>query len=231
MLTALGKLPISLEILTRTRIGFTVNALRKSIKEDEATSAVAKELIKRWKKLIDKDTSAAASNGAQSPGVGSPKTPATSTKAAPTNSGSSSTTAKKPVPSRTPSAPVDSSADGVRSKCREMLAASLATPFPDSFAAGDEADIGELGEPERVAQAIEQAIFKEFRNVDNRYKNRIRSRVSNLKDNRNPDLRLNVLKGIIAPERIATMEAVVSPSLLSVLSASSLTRESTGHGE
>lgn len=91
-----------------------------------------------------------------------------------------------------------------------MLCTALSTPFPDSFTQNDDLDYGELGDPELVAEKIEESIYKEFKNVDNRYKNRVRSRVANLKDNRNPDLRLNVLKGIIKPDRIATMDAVVS---------------------
>ena len=218
LLTALGRLPISLEILTKTRIGFTVNALRKSIKHDEATSTVAKELIKRWKKLIDNKEAASAaatgacsssSNGSQSSAAKSATAPV-ATKAA----AASGNNVKKPPPAPTllprSSVPLDSSADGIRCKCREMLATALSTPLPESFAAGDEADIGDLAEPDRVAEQIEQAIFREFRNIDNRYRNRVRSRVANLKDNRNPDLRLNVLKGIISAERIATMDAVVS---------------------
>ena len=210
LLTALGKLPISLEILTKTRIGFTVNALRKSIKHDEATSAVAKELIKRWKKLIDNRDTGGQSNGtpavAAAATAKSPQTASSSAKASP----SASQVTKKPhAAQRTTSIPADSS-DGVRSKCREMLCTALSTPLPDSFANNDDMDFGELGDSELVAEKIEESIFREFKNVDNRYKNRVRSRVANLKDNRNPDLRLNVLKGIIKPDRIATMDAVVS---------------------
>jgi transcription elongation factor S-II len=53
------------------------------------------------------------------------------------------------------------------------------------------------------------AVFKEFRNTDAKYKNRIRSRVANLKDAKNPQLRQNVLIGLITPERIAGMSAEV----------------------
>ncbi|GBM65536.1 Transcription elongation factor A protein 2 [Araneus ventricosus] len=40
-----------------------------------------------------------------------------------------------------------------------------------------------------------------------KYKNRVRSRVANLKDTKNPELRINVLKGIILPDKIAVMTA------------------------
>lgn len=53
-------------------------------------------------------------------------------------------------------------------------------------------------------------IFMEFGDINMKYKNRVRSRVANLKDTKNPALRHNVLKGIIEPKRIAVMTAEVS---------------------
>ncbi|XP_041435022.1 transcription elongation factor A protein 2-like [Xenopus laevis] len=52
-------------------------------------------------------------------------------------------------------------------------------------------------------------VFRELQNTDMKYKNRIRSRISNLKDSKNPDLRKNVLCGIITPEQIAIMSATL----------------------
>ncbi|PIK48939.1 Transcription elongation factor A protein 1 [Apostichopus japonicus] len=48
-------------------------------------------------------------------------------------------------------------------------------------------------------------VFTEFVRIDMKYKNRVRSRVSNLQDQRNPLLRLAVLTGTITPEKIAKM--------------------------
>lgn len=42
-----------------------------------------------------------------------------------------------------------------------------------------------------------------------KYKNRVRSRIANLKDTKNPNLRKNVLCGNIAPDRFAKMSAEV----------------------
>lgn len=69
---------------------------------------------------------------------------------------------------------------------------------------------GAVGTPEEVAASIEECIFSEFKRTDSKYKNRVRSRVSNLKDPKNPLLREGVLTGGILPERMATMTAVVS---------------------
>ena len=54
-----------------------------------------------------------------------------------------------------------------------------------------------------------KAIYKELKDTGMKYRNRIRSRIANLKDTKNPDLRINVLLGIITPERLAVMTAEV----------------------
>lgn len=69
---------------------------------------------------------------------------------------------------------------------------------------------GVVDTPESMAEKIEEAIFQEFRNTDAGYKNRLRSRVYNLKDSKNPQLRENVLRGVIAPKKLATMTSEVS---------------------
>lgn len=52
-------------------------------------------------------------------------------------------------------------------------------------------------------------IYQEIKATDMKYKNRVRSRISNLKDPKNPGLRKNVLAGSIELRRIATMSAEV----------------------
>lgn len=232
LITALGKLPITLDILTKTRVGFTVNNLRKSIKDDEHTSALAKDLIKKWKKLMDNNAAAknAAnsqdSNGSSNGGGGGGREDKSSISISGSNSNDSTShnnshsnreapSSKPPKTSSYNSS--DVSGNEVRSKCREMLTNALKVPLPDTLVNSDEIDLGELGDAEELAEQIEDHIFKEFRNTENKYKNRIRSRVANLKDNRNPDLRLNVLRGIISTERIAKMDSTVSVALYSIV--------------
>lgn len=52
-------------------------------------------------------------------------------------------------------------------------------------------------------------IYQEIKATDMKYKNRVRSRISNLKDPKNPGLRRNVLAGAIELSRIASMSAEV----------------------
>ena len=56
LLQRLGELDMNLTILTQTRIGMTVNALRKSSSNDEVISQ-SKGLIKAWKKFVPDNNS------------------------------------------------------------------------------------------------------------------------------------------------------------------------------
>lgn len=205
LLKNLQDLPITLEVLQKTRIGMTVNSLRKSSTDDEVIT-LAKSLIKSWKKLLsgtpgskgdstnnnnggsgkDSDTAAAVSTpkAASQPGASSKQTPA-------------STKVVQGARQQT-TFPADTT-NAVRLKCRELLVAAL------------KVDSGEQPECytslEDLAAKIEACVFEEFKDTNMKYKNRIRSRVSNLKDSKNPSLRLNVLSGAIEPERIARMTA------------------------
>ncbi|XP_051721145.1 transcription elongation factor A protein 3 isoform X40 [Ctenopharyngodon idella] len=88
--------------------------------------------------------------------------------------------------------------DSIRDKCIEMLTAALRTD--DDFK-----DYG--ANCEGMAAEIEDHIYQEIKATDMKYKNRVRSRISNLKDPKNPNLRKNVLAGAIELSRIATMTA------------------------
>lgn len=67
-----------------------------------------------------------------------------------------------------------------------------------------------LASPEELADELEEAIFNEFKNTDSKYKNRVRSRIANLKDPKNPSLKNNFLSGAIQPSKLAIMTADVS---------------------
>lgn len=82
-------------------------------------------------------------------------------------------------------------------------------PQLSSYGCVAEIPDGVVDTPESLAEKIEEAIYQEFRNTDAAYKNRLRSRVYNLKDSKNPQLRENVLRGVIAPKKLATMSSEV----------------------
>ncbi|XP_053661748.1 transcription elongation factor S-II isoform X5 [Anopheles marshallii] len=187
LLRELQRLNIDLDILTKTRIGMTVNELRKCSKDDEVIS-LAKSLIKSWKRFLagtppSKDGSKESS---KSSGKSSSKS----------NDREKESKSKAPPSGGMSSQSSSNTTDAVRLKCREMLANALRVD-------------GEPPEgcqsPEELGEELEEAIFVEFKNTDMRYKNRVRSRVANLKDPKNPSLRANFISGAITAQRLAKM--------------------------
>ncbi|CAD7086397.1 unnamed protein product [Hermetia illucens] len=200
LLKTLQTLDINLDILTKTRIGMTVNELRKSSKDEEVIS-LAKTLIKNWKRFL-------ANTPAPATGPSSKESSNSNSKSSSKSSSSSSSKKEekkkeekkqeeKPKVHQTSfPAASNSMTDAVRLKCREMLANALKVD-------------GEPPEgcptPEELSEELEDAIYAEFRNTDVKYKNRVRSRVANLKDSKNPTLRSNYLCGAITAQQLAKM--------------------------
>lgn len=193
VLKALKCIPMTLETLQKTRIGMSVNSVRKQTTSEEVASA-AKQLIKGWKKLVPepqlkKSESSKSLKGDEVNGKkqelkreGSTSGDAESTKSA------------KPEAEIDYSQTLSSTNNPIRDKCREMLVR------------GFEGDSGaDKTRVQFLCAMIEEAIYKEFGDTGTKYKNRVRSRYSNLKDSRNPELRQNVLSGAISPDKLAKM--------------------------
>lgn len=195
LLRELQRLNIDLDILTKTRIGMTVNELRKCSKDDEVIS-LAKTLIKSWKRFLAA-TPPSKESSKESSKSSSKSSSKNSSKSESNNKKESEKEKEAKKPSQT-SFPSQSSntTDAVRLKCREMLTNSLRVD-------------GDLPEgcqsPEELADELEEAIYAEFKNTDMKYKNRVRSRVANLKDPKNPSLRGNFVCGAITAQRLAKM--------------------------
>ncbi|XP_066156063.1 transcription elongation factor S-II [Euwallacea fornicatus] len=192
LLQELQNLKINLDVLTKTRIGMTVNALRKSSKDDEVI-ALAKTLIKNWKKFLsNSDSSSKVSSSSDS------KDSKKEEKRKEDKSKKEDKEKDKKLPTSFP--PTSVTTNSVRLKCREMLASALKT---DS----NKEDFEGCASAEELAEELEEAIFQEFKNTDMKYKNRVRSRIANLKDVKNPTLRTNFRIGAISAQRLAVMTA------------------------
>ncbi|XP_020560589.1 transcription elongation factor A protein 2 isoform X2 [Oryzias latipes] len=224
LLKELQNIKMSLETLQSTRVGMSVNAVRKQ-SSDEEVQTLAKSLIKSWKRLLDgsegksekkekkKEGSPLRSSSTSSDSGSSGKSAKSGD--TPTTPNTPSTPTLPPLITSFPPAPVTS--DSVRNKCRELLVAALQTD-DDYKTIGVDCD--------HLAAQIEHQIFQEFKSTDMKYKARLRSRISNLKDQKNPDLRRNVLCGNISAQRIACMtaEEMASAELKQIREA--LTKES-----
>jgi len=197
-LKALEDLPVNLTILTETRIGMTVNALRKASKDAEVI-AISKQLIKKWKKFVPEKSSGSGEeeNGSakKAEAVKKSSSSSGSKEAEARNGGGGAAAGKGPV-AVFPSSSL-ATTDTLRLKCREMLSNALKGngEMPD----------GVVAMPDALGDQLEDAIFNEFNSTNPQYKTRIRSRVYNLKDSKNPELRINVLTGAISAKKLAVM--------------------------
>ncbi|XP_045470366.1 transcription elongation factor S-II [Harmonia axyridis] len=191
LLKTLQTLEVNLEVLTNTRVGMTVNALRKSSKDEEVIS-LSKTLIKNWKKFLSSSTPSKQSSSSSS---SKPK----KEKEKKSSKDEKESPKEKKIMSQFPPASTHVTTDAVRLKCREMLAGAIRTDTSEDFEG--------CASPEELAEELEEAIFSEFKNTDMKYKNRVRSRISNLKDTKNPTLRTNFRIGAISAARLAVMTA------------------------
>ncbi len=157
-----------------------VNELRKCSKDDEVIN-LSKKLIKNWKKLLSSPDSPKSSQKSTSNGSSSKSSSKEKDDRVKDSKSKNSSQTSFPPPSSS------STTDVVRLKCREMLAGAIKfEDYPEGCAS-----------PEDLAEELEEAIYLEFKNTDMRYKNRVRSRISNLKDTKNPGLRSNFVSGVI----------------------------------
>ncbi|VDD80032.1 unnamed protein product [Mesocestoides corti] len=200
---------MTLDILTKTGIGIVINKIRKQASNAEITT-LGKQLIKQWKKLVPDKASEVGSK--RSPPVSGDDSSQHATSDAKrvrrsaddedyrhdsdTGSNHAPVAAARESSGRPffMSKSLDTD-DPVRLKAREMIKNALEStpPPPGAF------------EAEYLATQIENSIFGLFKTTDPKYKHRVRTRVMNLRDSNNPNLRLNVFMGHVRPERLASM--------------------------
>uniref|UniRef100_A0A8C5T468 Transcription elongation factor n=1 Tax=Malurus cyaneus samueli TaxID=2593467 RepID=A0A8C5T468_9PASS len=191
LLKSLTSYTMTIQLLQTTRIGVAVNSVRKHCSDEEVVAS-AKILIKNWKRLLGDLNFPWA--------IATPQTLMLSRGMETNSSKAKPETPRTPTsPSFFPSpcclAPCYLTGDSVRDKCIEMLTATLRM----------DDDYKEFGvNCEKMASEIEDHILW---GTDMKYRNRVRSRISNLKDPKNPSLRRNVLCGAIEPSLIARMTA------------------------
>lgn len=185
------------DLLKATRIGIEVNALRKNESQPDSVKDLARDLVAKWKRDVE-----AAKGPLSSPqAAGKSHTlPLTKTAAAEQDAlpSSSSTVSSGNGGGRTLASDglvVPKNKDKIRVKCVEMLYGALAT-------ASEVAGKIILSK----ADAIETSVFKDHGDtVDTKYKTRIRSLVSNLKDRGNSELRKSLLSGSLPPSQFSKM--------------------------
>ncbi|NXP78364.1 TCEA3 protein, partial [Ramphastos sulfuratus] len=208
LLKSLTGYTMTIQLLQATRIGVAVNSMRKHC-EDEEVVASAKILIRNWKRLLGEQRWGDLGSTPRPQPSRTTLAPQTSVDSADSRSSSTSAASSpqkrpsgdskaKPETPQTPTSPTFSpgpcllapcylTGDSVRDKCIEMLAAALRLDGEQGWGCWSS--------------------WEELKSTDMKYRNRVRSRISNLKDPKNPTLRRNVLCGAIQPSLIARMTA------------------------
>ena len=195
---------MTIDVLQRTRIGVIINAVRKKTSDQEC-SQVARGLIKSWKKLLPTDGGDNEEEGAQETN--------TDTNAGGQDSDRRSSTSEKQNGSKTTassfskkevSSASSSQGDPTRSRCSNLILDALRFGAAEDTknGTGVETDDDKLS---TLALDLEEAIFADIRKTDDRYKNRIRSRVMNLRDKKNQQLRNAYIEGAVSPDQLAKM--------------------------
>lgn len=190
LLIALGKLDISLKVLTSTKIGMKINTLRKTEKDEEII-ALARSLIKSWKKLVpDKDGKKEKEKESKFSVLHKEKSKSKEHHKEHKEERRIDHDERKRV-----------SLDDVRESCTKMLNTAIK---------GEALPEGCTVDTEAIANEIEEEIFDKF-NSNNvagpKYKAQIRSRVFNLRDKLNPKLRINLILGGFTPREFALFTA------------------------
>uniref|UniRef100_A0A914ZAZ2 Transcription elongation factor n=1 Tax=Panagrolaimus superbus TaxID=310955 RepID=A0A914ZAZ2_9BILA len=198
LIAALEKAEISADVLSKTRIGLILNDFRKKT-TDEKLAKRAKQLIKNWKSKVEAAASAkparidsesrkkssTTASPLELPEAKRPKLEMNDIKAKP----EPSTSIKIPPRLRKPE-------DPARERNVTIISKSLTSgPLPDGSLNADD-----------VALQIEAAIY-ELHGDGEKYTSTIRSRVFNLRDKKNPDLRENIIVGSVSPSKFAKMSA------------------------
>lgn len=191
------------DVIRQSKIGVAVGKMRSH--SDKKVADQAKSLVKDWKAIVDKQRAQSSANSSKAPSSTASPAPTTS-KADGTINGNGTASAS---PASTPSAAAKSTSstkidfeilnDKVRNACLKLLYQSLEI--------GKESHVWNDSQIFDAAVAVEAAILSNQGkgSVTADYRNKVRSLSLNIKDKNNPDLRVRVVEGDIAADKLVTM--------------------------
>ncbi|CAG8583757.1 9859_t:CDS:2 [Racocetra persica] len=193
------------EVLKKTEIGMIIGKQR--LHPNPEVAKLAKEIVKKWKDAVSPSKVNDTSNGNATPGQssmvngkpspGKPKRENTqdSSSSSPPNTPSSIDSEKRERSFDRDRPPYKSTNISARDKCVKMLYDSMVF---DSCA---DSDIILLR-----AITIEKTVFDQFgRQVIDKYRDKLRGLISNLRDKKNPGLRKRIVDGELQAEAFCTM--------------------------
>ncbi|KAK9458934.1 transcription factor S-II, central domain-containing protein [Lipomyces oligophaga] len=196
------------KLLRETKLGIAVNKLRTH--SDKKISDLVKSIIKKWKDEVTaqksrnaqvaKSASSVVSAPTTQTGLSTPSTAAPTTSQPPTANAKPASQKEYKLPGggvrsvKTDKVTTDIYGDRVRNSCVEVTYNALAhdsTVMPELVLA--------------TAKEVERAVFMAEKGSTPTYRSKMRSLFLNLKDPKNPKLRLRVVSGEISAERLYKM--------------------------
>jgi len=184
VLNEITQISITYEIIKETRIGKVVGKLRKHQNTNIAETSV--HIVDGWKKLVDQNQTKTPTKQEFSENPSDLKNGEKRKQEKDEND-------YKPKKSKNSSS---SEGDNIRQQVQKLLREALGDKGPDDTA-----------EPDELATNIEEALFQQFGSTDREYKAKYRSLSFNIKNPKNPDLRANLLQGLISASKLVTMSA------------------------
>ncbi|KAI7902646.1 transcription elongation factor S-II [Cokeromyces recurvatus] len=194
ILESLQKIKVTGEVLKKTDIGKIVGKLRSH--KDTKLSIKAKSVVKKWKEDVLRNST---NNNTTSSAINTPTiTPPTSKKISPSSSQASSPKTPSiegpPRTMKSDEVTFHSTGNGPRDKTIELIYNSIA------FGCGADSDL-----LIKRALAIEKTLYLEYNDVNQNYKNKVRSLALNLKNKNNPGLRESVVSGELSVSKLCKM--------------------------
>ena len=205
----LSKMDVTAELLKKTQVGITLRNASRTLKLDTNLLVTLEETMVRWRKMVI-TSQYQEELKIQRPNIEDKIPPKDETQMKILES----LKQPRPIPSTkavhhklhfSSRIPIH---DAIRMKSRSMIMKALKTPFPHEI---EELimmrDKQGFLDPQNLAARIEEVVFRIFGNTDSNYRTRVRSRVYNLQDEKNPVLRLNILLGMTTPSDFAQMDS------------------------
>ncbi|RKP03674.1 hypothetical protein CXG81DRAFT_9181 [Caulochytrium protostelioides] len=187
LLEQLDAFDMNAALLKETKIGITVNDLRKQNALGDRVTTLAKKLLLRWKTSYRQD---AAGKTASAPSGGS-------TSSQPRPAGRVELRERSMKLDGVNPPPLNSQ---LRERCLEMLY--------NAICMDSDVDAAKLLD---MSATLERLIHEEFLDAQGgeaKYKAKIRSLYSNLKDKENPELRYRISQGYLSVTALAKMSAL-----------------------
>uniref|UniRef100_A0A5S6QRQ0 Transcription elongation factor S-II n=1 Tax=Trichuris muris TaxID=70415 RepID=A0A5S6QRQ0_TRIMR len=165
-------------LLSKTHIGEAVNKLRRKFAQEPDIHSQAASLLKKWKRTVQ-----------------------------------STQKHDRKIQHESNAAPRLQSAadDPIRMKSAKLLTNALkgTEKTENASARGTDSEDRQAKSLSELGEEIERLIFEDtgMNSANRQYRARVRSRVINLRDPRNANLAAEIVKGIVSPNRIATMSS------------------------